>query len=379
MRFLHLADLHIGKRVNEFSMIEDQRYIFEQILDIIDKNKVEAVLIAGDVYDKPVPSAEAVTLLNEFLNHLAERKLSVFVISGNHDSPERMAFGSNLISLSGIYMSEPFSGVIQKKILQDEYGIVNIYMLPFIKPAVVKHIYEEAEISGYDEAMAYVMEKMQIDENERNILVAHQFVSGGSRCDSEEASVGGVDEVSANNFLKFDYTALGHLHGPQCIKSEYIRYSGTPLKYSFSEVNHRKSALIVDVREKGNIEFKHIPLIPLHDMREIKGTYKKLMSKDFYSGTDRMDYIHATLTDENDVINALELLRTVYPNIMKLDYDNKRTRGSGEINGVESVEGKMPIDLFGEFFELQNNQKMSDKQMEFMTDMIEKVWRLDEE
>lgn len=378
MRFLHLADLHIGKRLNEFSLIEDQKFIFDKILNIIDEKKIEAVLIAGDVYDKPVPSAEAVTVLNSFLNSLAKRNLKVFVISGNHDSQERIGFGAELISQSGVYMSKPFSGNVETHKIKDEYGEINIYMLPFIKPAMVKHVYEEADIDSYDSAMAYVMEQTKVDESERNLLIAHQFVRGADRCDSEEVSVGGIDEVSVENFKRFDYVALGHLHSPQHIKSEFVRYSGTPLKYSFSEAKHQKTALIVDMKEKGNITLEKVPLIPKHDMIEIKGKYQEIMSKDFYKDIDRMDYAHVTLTDEQDVLHAMELLRTVYPNIMKLDYDNTRTRSNNEIKGGENVEKKQPLDLFKEFYELQNNQPMSREQADFMDKLIKDVWEVNE-
>lgn len=378
MRFLHLADLHIGKRLNEFSLIEDQKFIFDKILNIIDEKKIEAVLIAGDVYDKPVPSAEAVTVLNSFLNSLAKRNLKVFVISGNHDSQERIGFGAELISQSGVYMSKPFCGNVETHKIKDEYGEINIYMLPFIKPAMVKHVYEEADIDSYDSAMAYVMEQTKVDESERNLLIAHQFVRGADRCDSEEVSVGGIDEVSVENFKRFDYVALGHLHSPQHIKSEFVRYSGTPLKYSFSEAKHQKTALIVDMKEKGNIILEKVPLIPKHDMIEIKGKYQEIMSKDFYKDIDRMDYAHVTLTDEQDVLHAMELLRTVYPNIMKLDYDNTRTRSNNEIKGGENVEKKQPLDLFKEFYELQNNQPMSCEQADFMDKLIKDVWEVNE-
>ena len=378
MRFLHLADLHIGKRLNEFSLIEDQKFIFDKILNIIDEKKIEAVLIAGDVYDKPVPSAEAVTVLNSFLNSLAKRNLKVFVISGNHDSQERIGFGADLISQSGVYMSKPFSGNVETHKIKDEYGEINIYMLPFIKPAMVKHVYEEADIDSYDSAMAYVMEQTKVDESERNLLIAHQFVRGADRCDSEEVSVGGIDEVSVENFKRFDYVALGHLHSPQHIQSEFVRYSGTPLKYSFSEAKHQKTALIVDMKEKGNITLEKVPLIPKHDMIEIKGKYQEIMSKDFYKDIDRMDYAHVTLTDEQDVLHAMELLRTVYPNIMKLDYDNTRTRSNNEIKGGENVEKKQPLDLFKEFYELQNNQPMSREQVDFMDKLIKDVWEVNE-
>lgn len=378
MRFLHLADLHIGKRLNEFSLIEDQKFIFDKILNIIDEKKIEAVLIAGDVYDKPVPSAEAVTVLNSFLNSLAKRNLKVFVISGNHDSQERIGFGAELISQSGVYMSKPFCGNVETHKIKDEYGEINVYMLPFIKPAMVKHVYEEADIDSYDSAMAYVMEQTKVDEGERNLLIAHQFVRGADRCDSEEVSVGGIDEVSVENFKRFDYVALGHLHSPQHIKSEFVRYSGTPLKYSFSEAKHQKTALIVDMKEKGNIILEKVPLIPKHDMIEIKGKYQEIMSKDFYKDIDRMDYAHVTLTDEQDVLHAMELLRTVYPNIMKLDYDNTRTRSNNEIKGGENVEKKQPLDLFKEFYELQNNQPMSREQADFMDKLIKDVWEVNE-
>lgn len=378
MRFLHLADLHIGKRLNEFSLIEDQKFIFDKILNIIDEKKIEAVLIAGDVYDKPVPSAEAVTVLNSFLNSLAKRNLKVFVISGNHDSQERIGFGAELISQSGVYMSKPFCGNVETHKIKDEYGEINIYMLPFIKPAMVKHVYEEADIDSYDSAMAYVMEQTKVDEGERNLLIAHQFVRGADRCDSEEVSVGGIDEVSVENFKRFDYVALGHLHSPQHIKSEFVRYSGTPLKYSFSEAKHQKTALIVDMKEKGNVILEKVPLIPKHDMIEIKGKYQEIMSKDFYKDIDRMDYAHVTLTDEQDVLHAMELLRTVYPNIMKLDYDNTRTRSNNEIKGGENVEKKQPLDLFKEFYELQNNQPMSREQADFMDKLIKDVWEVNE-
>lgn len=374
MRFLHLADLHLGKKVNEFSMIEDQKYILKQILNIIDEKEVEAVLIAGDVYDKSVPSAEAVILLDDFLNNLAKRQLKTFIISGNHDSPERVGFGADIMSLAEIYMSKPFSGIPEKITLDDKNGKINIYMLPFIKPAIVKHFYNDEEVATYEDAMELVMKNTKINKRQRNILIAHQYVSGATRCDSENMPIGGIDEVSAKNFEGFDYVALGHLHGPQHIEKETIRYAGTPLKYSFSEINHKKSALIVDVKKKGDVEFEKIPLKPLHDMVEIKGLYDELTAKSFYEDMDTKSYIHVTLTDEEDKPNAMELLRTIYPNIMKLDYDNKRTRENQVINGVSEIENKSKQELFEEFFELQNNQKMNDKQRKIIDDLINKIW-----
>lgn len=374
MKFLHLADLHIGKRVNEFSMIEDQRYILTELLGVIDEQKVEAVLIAGDVYDKVVPSAEAVTLLSEFLGKLAKRNLQVFVISGNHDSAERIAFGSELMSISGVHMAKPFSGVPECHKIKDEFGNINIYMLPFIKPAYVRNFYAEEEINSYEDAVKVVMEHTEINKEERNILIAHQFVKGASTCESEEIAVGGLDEVGASNFEQFDYVALGHLHGPQKVVKDYIRYAGTLLKYSFSEVAHKKGALILDIREKGDIEITNIPIKPLHDMREIAGKYEEIVEQDFYMDFSVDDYLHITLTDEEDVPNAMGRLRTVYPNIMKLDYNNARTRATKEITADIDVERKTPFQLFEEFYELQNNQEMSEEQRTFITELMESIW-----
>lgn len=374
MRFLHLADLHLGKRVNEFSMIEDQKYVLKQILNIIDQHQVQSVLMAGDIYDKSVPSAEAVLLLNDFLTELSKKGIKTFVISGNHDSAERIGFGSDIMSMAGIYMAKPYGGEIEKITLEDKYGEINIHMLPFIKPAIVKHIYKDEEIITYDNAMAVVMEHTDIDVSKRNILIAHQYVSGADRCESENVSIGGIDEVSGEHFKDFDYVALGHLHGPQHVYSENIRYAGTLLKYSFSEVSHHKNALIVDVKEKGDISYERIDIKPLHDMQEIKGSYDELTAKSFYEEMDTEDYFHVTLTDEEDKVNALELLRTIYPNIMKLDYDNKRTRKNREVMLTERVEEKSPQELFEEFYEMRNNIPMTDAQREIIDDLVEKIW-----
>lgn len=377
MRFLHLADLHLGKRVNEFSMIEDQKYVLKQVLNIIDEHNVQSVLMAGDIYDKSVPSAEAVLLLNDFLTELSKKEIKTFVISGNHDSAERIGFGSDIMSLAGIHMAKPYTSEVEHITVEDEHGEITVYMLPFVKPATVKHVHKEEEINTYDEAVSVVMKNVKLDTNKRNILIAHQYVSGGDRCDSENISVGGIDEVSGEHFKKFDYVALGHLHGPQHVYSEKIRYAGTLLKYSFSEVNHNKNALIVNIGEKGNIDFEKINIKPLHDMKEIKGTYQELTAKGFYEDMDTNDYFHVTLTDEEDKVNALELLRTIYPNIMRLDYDNQRTRQNQNVMLTESVEEKSPIDLFEEFYEMQNNVPMTEAQKNIVKELVEKVWEVD--
>ena len=374
MKFLYLSDLHIGKRVNEFSMLEDQEYILTKIINIIDDEKPDAVIIAGDVYDKSVPSAEAVQLFDDFLCRLAQRKLQVFVISGNHDSAERMAFGGRLMDISGVHMSPVYNGNVEPISLDDEFGKVNFFMLPFVKPANVRRFFEDAQIESYTDAVRVAVENMNVNSDERNVIVTHQFVTGAEKCESEEISVGGSDNVDASVFDCFDYVALGHIHGPQNIGSERVRYCGTPLKYSFSEAKHKKSVTIVEMGAKGSLEIKTIALEPKRDMREIKGTYAEITLKENYINTNTDDYMHITLTDEEDIPDAIGKLRVVYPNLMKLDYDNKRTRSSAKLDIIKNIEQRSPLDLFSEFYEKQNNQPMTDGQSEFMKSLIESIW-----
>ena len=374
MKFIHLSDLHIGKRVNEFSMLEDQKYILKVILGIIDDVKPDAVLIAGDVYDKSIPTAEAVQLLDDFLCRLAERKLETYIISGNHDSAERLAFGGRLMDLSGIHLSPIYDGTVIPHTITDAYGKVNIYMLPFLKPANVRRFFPDSKIESYTDAIQVAIDHMNVNEDERNVIMTHQFITGASRSDSEELSVGGSDNVDVNVFDAFDYVALGHIHGPQKIKRETVRYCGTPLKYSFSEVNHKKCVTVVEMKEKETIEIHTVPLVPLHDMREIKGKYEDIVLKENYDGTDTDDYMHITLTDEEEIPDAIGRLRVIYPNIMKLDYDNKRTRNQQTLDMAQNVETKSPLDLFAEFYEAQNSQPMNEKQMEFIQNLISEIW-----
>ena len=374
MKFLHLSDLHIGKRVNEYSMLEDQEYILKEILRISDDEAPDGIIIAGDVYDKSVPSAEAVQLLDEFLSALASRGLKTFIISGNHDSAERVSFGARLMALGGIHIAPVYDGEVKPIVMKDAHGSVNVYLLPFIKPIHVRRFTEE-EVVSYTDAMAIAVDKMGIDTSERNILVTHQFVTGATRSDSEEISVGGTDNVDGAVFDGFDYVALGHIHRPQSCGDERIRYCGTPLKYSFSEAGDKKSVTVVELGAKGDLKIRTVPLVPLRDMVEIKGLYNDIMQKDFYEGTTyREDYVHVTLTDEEDVVNAMSKLRTVYHNLMKLDYDNTRTRSSKEIQAAEEIEKKSHLQLFEEFYEMQNGAPMSEEQRDFMISLIEKVW-----
>lgn len=375
MKFIHLSDLHIGKRVNEFSMYEDQEYILSEIIKIIDSEKPDAVLIAGDVYDKSIPPSEAVILFDRFLCLLSERNLQVFVISGNHDSPERLSFASRLIEKSGVHISPVYNGHIEPFKIEDEYGEVNIYMLPFIKPANVRRFFDDREITSYTDAMNAAISEMNVNNDDRNILITHQFVTGANRTESEEISVGGTDNVEVSVFDDFDYVALGHLHRPQNCLSERVRYCGTPLKYSFSEAKDKKSVTIVELKEKGSLEVRTADLVPKHEMREIKGQYEELTAKSFYENTTyQTDYVHITLTDEEDIPDGVGKLRTIYHNLMKLDYDNKRTRSNAQITGAKNVEEKSPIELFADFYELQNNQPMSEEQREYISSLIESIW-----
>ncbi len=374
MKLLHLADLHIGKRVNEFSMIEDQRYILTKILNIIDEEKPDAILIAGDVYDKSVPSSEAVEVLDKFINDIASRKIETFIISGNHDGAERLAFASKLIDTTGIHISPAYNGKVEARSLNDEYGSVNFYMLPFIKPINVKQIFKLEENISYSEAVKIAIEKMNIDKSQRNVLLSHQFVTGASVCDSEDLSVGGTDGVSASVYEDFDYVALGHIHGPQRVSRDTIRYSGTPLKYSFSEVNHKKSVTIVNIEEKENVTVSTIPLDAKRDLVELKGKYDELMDKSFYDKKNLDDYYHITLTDENDVVDAVFKLGKIYKNIMKLDYDNARTQSIGKLTAVNDVEHKQPIELIDDFYKKQNGLDMDENQLSYINSIIEKIW-----
>lgn len=383
MKFLHIADLHIGKRVNECSMIEDQIPILNQIREIARAEQADGILIAGDIYDKPVPSAEAVKVFDRFLTKLADCGIKVFAVSGNHDSPERIAFGAQLMGGRGVYVSPVYDGRAAKITLTDEYGELDIHLLPFLKPSAVRHVLEtEAESASetkkemelpqsYHDAVKTAIERMDINSEKRNILVAHQFVTGAGRCDSEDISVGGIDNVDAEVFDAFDYVALGHLHSPQFVKRETIRYCGTPLKYSFSEANQEKAVVVVECKEKGQILLHTVPLTPLHDMRKIRGTYPEVTARSFYEGTNTDDYVQITLTDEEDVPDGLQKLRIIYPNLMQLVYDNARTKQNHMIEMADRIRQKSETEIFAEFYELQNNQPMSQEQLAFVRQLME--------
>lgn len=374
MKIMHLSDLHIGKKVNEYSMLQDQIYILKEILRIIDNEKVETVIIAGDVYDRSLPPNEALELFDEFLYQLSSRNVNVFVISGNHDSPERISYGGRMMTENKIFLSPVYDGNVKPITLNDDYGEVNFYLLPFVRPADIRRYFPDENIENYTDAVKVAIDNMNVDFNERNILVTHQFVTGAELSESEDIIVGGTDNVSGEVFDGFDYVALGHIHREQTVGKDNIRYCGTPLKYSFSEAKNIKSVTILDFNDKGNIEYSKIPLTPFRDMREIRGTYYELTLKSNYESTNTEDYLHITLTDEEDIPDAIGKLRSIYPNIMKLDYDNLRTRGSGTVDAIENIESKSPFELFAELFKQQNNQDMSEEQEEIMRNLIDKIW-----
>lgn len=368
MRLLHISDLHLGKRFKEFSLLEDQEHILEQILILTGKTAPDGILIAGDIYDKSVPSAEAVALFDRFLTRLAARRIPVFAISGNHDSAERIAFGSSLMTQSGIHLSPVYTGSVEPISLEDNYGKVNIYLLPFLRPQTVRRAFpEEAEqVTDYSGALACAVSHMTLDPKQRNILVTHQFVTGSSGSGSEESFVGGTESVDVQVFDGFDYVALGHIHAAQSVSRETVRYCGTPMKYDFSEIGQEKSVTLVELGQKGTISVTALPLTPLRDMRQIRGSYDELMTKSTYEGTDTQDFIRAVLTDEQDVPDAMRRMRNVYPNLAELLYDNRRTRQSSSFQALEAMEALSPAQLFAQFYESQNGSPLLDVQREFL-------------
>lgn len=371
MKFVHLSDLHLGKRVNGFSMVEDQQYILEQILALVAQVRPDGALLAGDLYDKAVPSAEAVALLDDFLVRLS-RLCEVFLISGNHDSPERMAFGGRLMEQSGVFVSPVYSGAVTPLTRQDAFGPVQLYLLPFVKPAHVRRCFPDLEINSYNDALAAVLSAMEVDPTQRNILVTHQFVTGAAPCDGEDLSVGGTDQVDGALFDAFDYVALGHLHSPQAVGRESLRYCGSPLKYSFSEARQEKSLTVVELGPKGQVSVSALPLRPLRDMVELRGSYEALTYRGFYQGTAYPEsYVHITLTDEEDIPDAVRKLQVIYPYLMKLTYDNRRTQAAGLGEDWEADEQQSPLELLEAFYAAQNGSVMDDAQRAYAQALLE--------
>lgn len=374
MKLFHLSDFHLGKRLNQFSLLEDQQYILKEILEIASRERPDGVMIAGDVYDHTVPSEEAMKLWDDFLVNMAELKVPVFAISGNHDSAIRFSDHGKLMESAGIHLSPAYDGTVKHCILEDGEGAVNIYLLPFVKPAVVRSFFPEEKIESYTDGCLVALGQIRLDPAERNVLIAHQYVTGAVRSESEEVTVGGLDNVDASVFEGFDYVALGHIHGKQSVGKETVRYCGTPLKYSFAERNQEKTITVVELGAKGDVRISELPLKPKRDLREIKGTYEELTAREFYEGIDREDYIRAVLTDPMDIPEAMGKLRVIYPNILVLAYENERTKRLESGEEEACTEGKTPLEIFADFYQKQNNQPMSEEQEKFLAKCIEEIW-----
>lgn len=375
MKLFHLSDLHLGKRLNEYSLLEDQRYILmNECLRLIDEKKPEIIILAGDIFDKSIASVEAIELLEEFLERLVERKKKIIIIPGNHDSAQRLSFCSAFMKKDGIYNARPYEGKIEKISFEDEYGEVNFYLLPFVKPANVRAYFEDESIDSYNEAIRLIIEKEDIDTEKRNVLVTHQFITGSIRTMSEEISVGGTDNIDAANFKDFDYVALGHIHKAQNISNEaegIIRYCGTLLKYSFSEADDCKTLSLVNLGKKGEISIEELPIKPLRDLRIIKAQFEDILKAEVYNEDD---YVEIILTDELEVPKALPILRKIYPNIMKISYDNTRTRNALAEEGIKNTENLSPSEIFKKFYKEQNAMDINEEQEKILNEIIEDIW-----
>ena len=370
MKFMHLGDLHLGKSLSDFDLYDDQKYILDELMEIIDREKVDALLIAGDVYDKSVPSEGAIDLLDYFLKSLSDKGTKVYMISGNHDSDDRLNYGSSLFSANNIFISAIFDGTLNKYEISDNNIKVNIYLLPFVKASQVKHFYPDAQIENYEDAVRTIIENTDIGEECANILVAHQFVAGsedphlaGSESVAAQ-SVGTVERISAAVFDRFDYVALGHIHSPQKVGREEVRYCGSPLKYSLSEVNNDKSVPIITIESGAEPKIDLIPLKPKRDMRHIRGKFKDLLEKE--NITDPEDFIYATLTDEETINDAMSIFQQYYPNTVRIDYDNKRTRELEQVDISNIAGNKSFAELIGDFYSLMYGCEMTDEELQVM-------------
>lgn len=371
MRFLHLADLHIGKVLHQHSLLPDQIDILQQILAVADEQKADAVLIAGDIYQRNTPQPAAMTVFSDFLAALSERHLPCFLISGNHDSPERVAYLSALAERSGIYIAGAEAGVICDYPMQDEFGDLTVHLLSYCTPLSVRQKYpEEAEnIRSYEDALRTVLQKHPVSGTGRHIMVCHQFLTGAVTCESEELAIGGLDNISAELFDDYDYVALGHLHGPQRVMRDTVRYAGSPLKYSFSELHHHKSVTIADIREKGNVQIETYPLTPLHGMQELTGDLRTLLQHD-----KTEDYVHILLTDEEPPADANRQLRTVFPNLLQLTVQNSKMRADRSVDADSTPEQSDFLALFSEFYAFQNAGAVpNDRQQAIVSGLLEQI------
>ena len=371
MKFLHLGDLHLGKTLFDFDLVEDQRYILDQILCIAEKESVDGVLIAGDVYDKSVPSEAATKLLDYFLIELTKREIKVFMVSGNHDSDERLNYGSTLFASNQIFISAVFDGMLHRQSFAEEDTKINIYMLPFVKASQVRHYFPDEKIESYDDAVQTIIRNTDINKSNKNILVAHQFVSGKGEdpalAGSESVgtqSVGLVEKIGYDCFNDFDYVALGHIHSPQKVGREEIRYAGSPLKYSLSEANNEKSVSLITVSAEERVKIELVPLKPMRNVRHIKGTLKELLDKKNVKAPE--DFIYATLTDEDIINDAMGIFQQVYPNTVRIDYDNSHTREIEQVDISKIAENKSFPELIGDFYRLMYGCEITEEEMDVM-------------
>ena len=374
MKLAHISDLHLGKTLYNYSLIEDQEYILEQIVGILVEKKVEVLMIAGDVFDKNVAPEAGLKVFRKFLNRLVESKIKVLIISGNHDSAERLTFGGEFMTEKGIFFSKVYDGKIEPVSFEDEYGPVNFYLLPFIKPQIVNHYIEGNEIDTYEEAVQFAVKNMNINTSERNVILAHQNILSAKRCESEENIIGGLDAVSDAVFKDFDYTALGHIHSQQKIGKNNVFFCGTPLKYSVSEFDQEKKMPIISLAEKGKVDIEMISLIPKRDLRKITGTLDEILTSAKNDPNNHEDFIDITLTNEDEVMDAMASLRTVYPNVLKLSYDNKASRAAENVEKFSGVNEKKPLEIFEAFYQSRRGTEMNDEQKNYIQALIEKIW-----
>lgn len=383
MRFLHLGDLHIGKSLRDFDLLEDQEYILNEIINIAKERKVDGILIAGDIYDKSIPSEGAVACFDRFVNNMAINKIKAFIIAGNHDSDERLNFGSSLFESNGIFISAKYNGKLYKRTFEDEHGKLNIFLMPYVKHSMVRHQHEDADIKNYDDAVRTVIAHADIDDSERNIIVAHQYVSGKSKDPDVSGSegltvknVGTIDKVGVDCFDKFDYVALGHIHSPQGLDRETVRYAGSPLVYSLSEIGKEKTIPLITVNEKGNVEVELIPLKPLKAVRQIKGLEKDLLHN--HIDPNPNDYLYVTLTDEEMTANIADKVRVIYPFYVKIDYDNTFTKQSKEEETIEEVEDMTFEEMISSFYNQIYKTEITEEEMALMREVGKEVGVLSE-
>lgn len=376
MKFMHLADLHLGKNVNGYSLIKDQEFALNQIIKLLKKEKIKTLLIAGDVYQSTVPTVEATNLFSKFLSDLRKLKVKVLVISGNHDSPDRLAYANKFLKDSEIYISDTYKGEIECVRFDDEYGPINFYLFPYVKPSDVRPYFEE-KISSYEEAIRAVIDSIEINENERNVILSHQFILNAELSDSEEIYAGLLEAVSEKLYDKFDYVALGHIHKKQNFLGGKARYPGALLKFSASEANYDKTITVVDLKEKNNLTVEEFKIDYMRDMRVIKGFYDDIKEASI-NDKGKDDYIHIELLDEEEKYDGFSQLRKIYPNIMTYRYKDKKEELENLENSIESSENKSPLELFTDFYQSRLNKDLTEDKLEIIKKEMEEIWGNDE-